>query len=434
MMESIWTQNIKMPEYPKPEGDIKTDVLIIGGGMCGILCAYFLSWAGVDSCVVEAGKIGRGITENTTAKITALQGFTYHTLIEKFGREKAQMYLDSCLLAVERYGHLGEIIDCDFAWKPAYSYTLTDRRRAEEEVRAIRCLGGTAEFTEYTQLPFGVVGAAKMQKQAQFHPLKFLLGISKGLRIYENTRIQNISGHRAVYSQGAFTAEKIIVATHFPFIDRFGGYFLKLYQDRSCVIGLKNAPKLDGMYIDGDGNGLSFRSQGDILLLGGGAHRTGKKGEGWEEIRKYAEHYFPSAKEQYAWATQDCISLDGIPYIGKYSAFTPHLYVATGFNKWGMTASMTAALLLRDMVLERKNEYSSLFSPQRSMLHKQLFCNIGEVLMDFFIPTVKRCPHLGCALKWNAAEHSWDCPCHGSRFTSGGRILDNPANMELHRP
>lgn len=427
MNQSIWREGAELPRFPEAQGDMQTDVLIIGGGLCGILCAYFLEWAGVDYILAEAGRIGQGITGNTTAKVTAQHGLLYSRLMREAGREKAQLYLAANQEALERYTQLCQNIDCDFERKAAYTYSLTDRQALEDEARAVRTLGGEAEYVEKLPLPFETAGAVKMRCQAQFHPLKFLAGVSKGLRIFENTRITELGPKTAVYGNGEITAKKMIVTTHFPFLNKHGGYFAKLYQYRSYVLALENAPKLDGMFVGAEQNGLSFRGSQDLLLVGGGGHRTGKQGGNWEALRRFAQRYYPDARERCAWATQDCMSLDGIPYIGQYSGATPDLYVAAGFNKWGMTTSMAAALLLRDMVMERENEYEPLFSPQRSMRKRQLLANGLEAVHDLLIPSDKRCPHLGCALQWNAAEHSWDCPCHGSRFDITGKLIDNPA-------
>ena len=124
------------------------------------------------------------------------------------------------------------------------------------------------------------------------------------------------------------------------------------------------------------------------------------------------------------------MSLDEIPYIGNYSKNTPDLYVATGFNKWGMTSAMVSAMILSDMIPGKKNDYAEVFNPSRSILKPQLFINGFESAINLLTPTTRRCPHLGCALKWNKAEHSWDCPCHGSRFSEDGKVLDNPANKQ----
>ena len=210
-------------------------------------------------------------------------------------------------------------------------------------------------------------------------------------------------------------------------MNKHGSYFLKLYQDRSYVIALNNVEDVHGMYMDEEKTGKSFRNYKDLLLIGGGSHRTGKAGGNWEELREFAKQYFPEAEEKYAWATQDCMSLDQIPYIGRYSKRTPDLYVASGYNKWGMTTSMVAAMLLCDLVLEKKNEWEEVFSPSRSILKPQLFINGVEATKNLLTPTMRRCPHLGCALKWNSTEQTWDCPCHGSRFEKDGKIINNPA-------
>ena len=253
------------------------------------------------------------------------------------------------------------------------------------------------------------------------------------LTIYEHTPVRLLEKNRAVTDFGSITAEKIIVATHFPFLNKHGSFFLKLYQQRSYVLALEHAPAFEGMYLDEQENGLSFRHWGSRLLLGGGGHRTGKAGGGWKVLEDKAQLFYPNAGITHRWAAQDCMSLDGMPYIGQYSAGTPNLYVATGFNKWGMTTSMAAAGLLTDLILGRKNPYEEVFSPSRNMLHPQLGINLMESTKNLLSLSPKRCPHLGCALKWNPREHSWDCPCHGSRFTEDGKLLDNPATRDLKK-
>ncbi len=425
---NIW-ENIKLPEFNRLDGDIKTDVLIIGGGITGLLCAHFLKEAGVDYTLVEADNIASGTTKNTTAKITLGHALIYDKLIKSVGKEKAQMYLNANLDAIQEYKKLCK--KSDLEQKNAYTYSTTDRRKLENEVAALNSLGFNAKYTD-TNLPFKTEGAVFYPKQAQFHPLKFVSEIAKDLNIYEHTFIRDITPHTAVSDTGRISAKKIIVATHFPFINKHGSYFLKLYQHRSYEIAYKNAAKIDGMYVDEDKKGMSFRSYGDYLLVGGGGHRTGKQGGAWKEIEAFAKKYYPEAEPKYMWAAQDCMSLDSIPYIGRYSRGTPDLYVASGFNKWGMTSSMISAKILTDMILGKENEYASVFSPSRTILKPQLFANGIETTINLLTPTPKRCPHLGCALKWNKAEHTWDCPCHGSRFEKDGKLIDNPATGDAN--
>ena len=430
-MGSLWEQTWEKPNFPAQDGDLSTDVLIIGGGMAGILCAYRLHCAGVPYVLAEAETICGGITKNTTAKLTSQHGLIYDKLISRFGIQRAKQYLAANQAALQTYRTLCRKIDCGFEEKAAYVYALDDRRKLQREVNALEKLGVPAEFTDELPLPFPVAGAVKFPNQAQFHPLKFVSGLAKGLRVYEHTRVRELIGTTAVTNHGRIRAEKILVTTHFPFLNKHGSYFLKLYQHRSYVIALQGAPDVDCMYVDASRTGLSFRNCQNLLLLGGGGHRTGKKGGGWRELRDFARRHYPQAEEQYRWAAQDCMSLDGVPYIGPYSASTPDLYVAAGFNKWGMTSSMVSAMLLSDLVQGKNSPYGEVFSPSRSILRPQLAVNGFEAVSSLLTPTVRRCPHLGCALKWNPVEHTWDCPCHGSRFTEDGKRLDGPATGDL---
>lgn len=429
-MKSIWQAGM-LPSFEKLEGDAKTDVLVIGGGMAGLLCAHFLRQAGVDSLLVEAETICSGVTRNTTAKITAQHGLLYDQLLKGAGLEKARMYLEANQRALAQYKTLCGNISCGFAEKDAYVYSLNDARKIDLELEALHKLGFKANFASRLPLPLEVAGAVRFPNQAQFDPLRFAAGLARGLRIYEHTRVIELGDHVAVTPGGTITAGKIIVATHFPFLNKHGGYFMKLYQHRSYVIALEGGPDVKGMYVDEAQNGLSFRNHAGFLLLGGGDHRTGKTGGNWAELRDFAKLHYPDAPESCHWATQDCMSLDGVPYIGAYSKSTPDLLVATGFNKWGMTSSMVAAMLLSDLVRGVGNPFAAVFDPSRSVWKPQLVLNGVESVVNLLTPTKPRCPHLGCALKWNEVERSWDCPCHGSRFGEGGELLDNPANGNL---
>lgn len=428
-MDSIWAKTT-MPSFPRLNGDADTDILIIGGGIAGVLTAYFLHQSGANYLLVEKDRLCRGVTQNTTAKITAQHGLLYHKIVNSRGTETAQKYLRANQTALETYAQLCEKIDCHFERKDNYVYAA-ERRKLEDELRALQAIGYPAELRENLPLPLETAGAVKFSQQAQFHPLRFLAGIVRGLHIYENTVVREMIGSTAVTNGGRIRAKKVIVTTHFPFINKHGSYFLKLYQHRSYVIALEGAQNLDGMYVDESRTGLSFRNYGNLLLLGGGSHRTGKKGGDWQELRVFAGIHYPRVREVACWATQDCMSLDGVPYIGPYSRRTPHLYVASGFNKWGMTGAMVAAQLLRDQVLGKENDWADVFDPSRSILKPQLLVNGWEAVTNLLTPTKKRCPHLGCALHWNEAERTWDCACHGSRFSQQGKVLDNPANGDL---
>ncbi len=430
-MESVWS-DFKMPRFNKLDGDIKTDVLIIGGGIAGLLTAYELKKRSIDCIIAESDRICRGITENTTAKITSQHGLIYSKLLCNEGAEKAKMYLKANTAALNKYTHLCKNTNSDFEEKDSYVYSKNNISEIERELHALSLIGYNAEFTAKTSLPFPVAGAVKFKKQAQFNPLKFAAKISENLNIYESTPVLSINKSSAKTEKGIINAENIVVTTHFPFINRYGLYFLKMYQERSYVTAINGS--IDGMYVDADKSGLSFRSCNDMLLIGSGSHRTGKPTSAWTPAESIARKYYNAEKPIYKWANQDCITLDKIPYIGHYSKNTPHVYVATGFNKWGMTSAMVAADIIADMICGVENDYAPLFSPSRSMLKKQLAINTFESassLMSFSRP---RCPHLGCALKWNKKERSWDCPCHGSRFEKSGRLINNPAVKGIKNP
>lgn len=425
-MKSVW-QETPMPQFPQLKGDTKTDVLIIGGGIAGLLTAYFLHQNGVKYILVEKERICGWNTQNTTAKITVQHGLIYDKILQGGGADAAKKYLEANTAAFNKYAELCANIDCDYEIKDNFVYSF-NKRKLEREMRAVGKIGANAEFCEKLPLPVEPAGAVKFPNQAQFNPLKFLAAIVVDLNIYENTFVREMIGTTAVTDNGKIHADKVVCATHFPFINKHGAYYLKLYQHRSYVIALENAQDVGGMYVDDDNGGLSFRNYENLLLLGGGGGRTGKANGAWEHLRSFAEWHYPEAEEWYSWAAQDCMSLDGIPYIGRYAKSTPDFYVETGFNKWGMTSSMLSAMIISDMILGRKNDFADIFDPTRSILKPQLIVNGAEAVMNLLIPSSKKCPHLGCTLKWNKYEHSWDCPCHGSRFDSDGKLLDNPSN------
>ena len=433
-MDSIWEKEVQLPRFPQLDGDLHTDVLVVGGGLAGLLCAWNLTRQGVDCTLIEENRLMHGVSGRTTAKVTSQHGLIYGKLLSRFGAEKAKLYWRANEDALAAFRKLAEEVNCDFETKSNYIYATDSTQMLEAEMAACEGLGIPAKWKNTLPLPFPVSGAIGFSDQGQLHPLKLAAHIAKDLRIYENTKALAFAGSRVITPKGVITAEKVIIATHFPLLNKHGAYFLKLYQQRSYVVALENAGKTDGMYLDCADNGLSIRSAGRWLLLGGGGHRTGKEGAGWALPETAARAFYPKGKITARWATQDCMCLDGMRYIGRYSKTTPNLYVATGFQKWGMSTSMVSALLLSNLIQGRENPYAGLFSPSRSMLHKQLLVNGVESAVNLLSPAVPRCPHLGCALEWNREEHSWDCPCQGSRFDESGKLLNNPATGDLKKP
>lgn len=477
-MESLWSKQTQIEPRKRLYGDKKVQAAVIGGGLAGILTAYFLQKKGVEAIVLEASRIGSGQTKNTTAKITSQHGLAYQKLIKTFGSEKAKMYAQGNEKAIAEYRRIikEENISCDFKELPAYLYTQKHPEQLKAEAQAAASLGISAQFTNAVSLPFETAGAVRFDRQAQFSPLAFLKAVSKDVPVYEDTRVVSAEEQTLVTSDGMLvTAEHIIFATHFPFVNAPGYYFMRMHQQRSYVLALENAQPLDGMYLGVDKDGLSLRTSGSLMLLGGAGHRTGENSMGgsYKTLRQKAKEYWPESAESACWSAQDCMTLDGVPYIGRYSSATPGWYVATGFNKWGMTSSMLSAMILSDKITGEENPCAEIFCPQRfelspcvkSMLSdgaqavkgltKELFqvpkTEIAELpnghggIIEyegekigvyknedgepFFVST--RCPHLGCQLEWNPDELSWDCPCHGSRFDYKGALIDNPAQEEI---
>lgn len=480
MTDSLWVKTTELPSYPPLREEIRADVAVIGGGMAGILTATFLAKAGLHPVVLEAEQVGSGQTKNTTAKITSQHGLLYAHLIEQFGEDLAQQYAHANQQAVSQYRTLiaEQDINCAFTLSPAYLYSTLAEEPLVQEAQAARRLGIDASFTRHTELPFSVRAALRFDGQGHFHPLHFLKALLSSLEIYEHTPVLSIDQNQLVTPHGIVNAEAVVFACHYPFINSPGYYFIRMHQERSYVLALENAGNMEGMYLGIDESGLSFRPYGTYLLLGGGSHRSGENTAGgrYERLRRLAQQYWPKSREVAAWSAQDCMTLDGIPYIGPFSSSTPNWYVATGFQKWGMTSSMVAAQLLTDQILGRKNPDAAVFSPQRfkpsasakMLIEETAHATTGltktffdpprtelETLPighggiveyngqkagiykdekgEIFVVSVK-CPHLGCQLEWNPDEKSWDCPCHGSRFDYKGNLLDNPAQTDLpHR-
>lgn len=431
-MESIWQNQTELPDYPRLRGNLRTDVLVIGGGIAGLLTAYCLKKKGIDAVVVEKERIFSGTTAGTTAKITAQHGFCYQKLLRSYPEDYAKMYYTANAQAVKQLKDLCRQAGCPGEEKDNFVYSKNPRT-IEEEFAALQRIGASPIYTDRLPVPVESAGAVGLGNQGQFNPFRLAQFLVKQLNIYENTKVEQLIGTTAITPLGRIQAEKIVVATHFPFLNKHGSYFLKLYQHRSYLLALENAPPLDGMYVDESKTGYSFSSFGGYFLLGGGGHRTGKQGGSYGALRAFKEQYYPDSREVFHWAAQDTMSLDGIPYIGNYSRNTPNLYVAAGFNKWGMTSSMVSADLLSAMIAGETRDYAPVFSPSRSILKPQLALNILETTANFLIPTTRRCPHLGCALKYNKEERSWDCACHGSRFSETGKVLNNPANGDLKK-
>lgn len=447
-MESIWTAETKIRTREPLPGDMEVEAVVIGAGLAGILTAYYLQQAGIRTIVLEADRIGSGQTKNTTAKITMQHNLIYDRLIRTLGSRAAFAYASANEDAIEEYERLisQNNIDCDFMRCPAFLYSREADMPLRREAAAAASIGMDMSFETDSELPFPVAGVLRCDRQARFDLLKFLSVMAEEVTVYEQTEVLQVEEERLRTNRGQVTAKHILFAAHYPFVNRPGYYFARMYQERSYVIALEGADRMEGMYLGIDRNGLSFRPQGDVLLLGGGSHRTGENRQGGQYARlaEQAKELYPDSQVKARWSAQDCMTLDGIPYIGRFSARRPNWYVATGFGKWGMTSSMAAARILTAMVTGDRYPGASVFSPQRSLTAGAV-AELGKHGVHTVKDLVKRClpadkgrivpncPHMGCRLEWNPEEETYDCPCHGSRFDRNGRLIDGPAQTDCRR-
>lgn len=492
---SIW-QDIKL-ELPEqafpPQLEGKTDVLIIGSGMCGLLTACQLVDKGVTSVtILDADELCAGATAHTTAKITAQHGLIYDRLIQGMGREKAWIYARVHEEAIEEYARLIERlhIDCEFHRCSSVLYAAHSQNlpKLERELEACLRVGMPAVMERRTELPFAAAGSLWLPEQARFHPLKFMRVLllylcDKGVRFFPKTRAEHPhDGWKdgIVHTdRGDIRADTVVVASHFPFMDKPGLYFARVWQERSYVLALKNVPAMEHMYLGIDKEGYSFRPWAQGILLGGGSHKSGHEGKEshYERLEAVSGSWFPYREVAAQWSAQDCMTHDGIPYIGRYKQaegwLSSRVFIATGFNKWGMTSSMAAATLISDAALGKPNDAEALFSPSRfnpGMKAKSFIAEAADMLANYIggymelaaettrslppgegrileiggrkvgaykdtdgtVYTVNPiCTHMGCVLEWNRDECSWDCPCHGSRYDYTGHLLSGPAIKPL---
>ncbi|WP_143321193.1 FAD-dependent oxidoreductase [Clostridium sp. HBUAS56010] len=440
-MKSIWMETAKIPRRNPLAGNKRTEVVVIGAGMAGMLTAFYLQRHGVHVVVLEANRIGSGQSGYTTAKITSQHNLIYDKLVRTVGKETARLYGKANQLAVEEYGKLIEkySISCHYEPMDAFLYTLENPQMLKREAETARSLGLPASFVQETKLPFSVTGAVQFTGQAQFNPLEFLRDISNGITVYERTKVIKVEGNQVITDRGAIKGDHVVFASHYPFVNFPGFYFTRMYQEKSYVLELEPVDFPDGMYLGVDKKAYSFRKYGDSLLIGYGSHRTGKapSESPFKEMRQLGTHFFPQADEQRVWTAQDCMTLDSIPYIGTYSSLRPQWHVATGFGKWGMSSSMVAAKILSMQIIGKKTAFDHVFSPQRHHIKASAYRFAGQSMESVkglvlaARPGAVRCPHLGCRMVWNKYDKQWECPCHGSGFEINGKISSGPAQQSI---
>ena len=390
-MNSFWlNSNENKNKFKKLDKDISTDVCIVGAGIFGLTCSYYLTNQGYNVAILEKEpEIASKTTGHTTAKITSQHNLIYKYLIDSLGISMAKKYLYANQEAIENISQIikDENINCDFERQDSYVYTnnADELEKIKLENEAVNSLGFNSEFVTSTPLPFDVLGAIKFPNQAEFNPIKYAYGLADAIiqnsgKIYTDTLVTNIQKEDDKFITSCkdyvVKSKYVILASHYPFIDRLGYYFLKMYQSTSYVIAVDIGDKsFDGMYINSEQPTFSYRfvpfngSGGKrLLLVGGSDHKTGSKidlSNAYTILEDEVRKYYPECKVLYKWNTEDCITLDKIPYIGDFSHFMPNMYIGTGFNKWGMTSSNVAANIIVDKILDRTNEYEDVFKATR---------------------------------------------------------------------
>lgn len=510
-MSSYWIDSYKNQKIDNQiDNNYESDVCIVGAGMCGLSTGYYLAQKGLKVIIVDKDNIGQKTSGNTTAKITFQHNLIYDYLINSFGIEFALGYLNSNMEAIPNIKNIidTENIDCDFEYQDNYVYTTKQEEltKIHNEVKALNILSGSlisynqekgnsfAQFVTNCELPFKICGAIKVKNQAHFHPLKYMFGLTNAIQnygglVFTNSLVSDIQRNDEYYTtyvnQYSIKSKYVVIASHYPFINFLGFYFSKMYQSTSYVLGVDTKKHLfDGMYINPVEPTFSYRTAkyGDrrILIITGGDHKTGyapdNSSTGYEILEKEIFKHYPNSEILYKWNTRDCITLDKVPYIGNFSNFMPNMYVATGFNKWGMTNSNIAANIIKDKILGIENKYSFVYDSTRfsPIKNRGEIKNMASQVIKSFITnrikipeedlsTIKNdnggiirvngsavgiykdingkiyavdptCTHLGCLLTWNNLDKTWDCPCHGSRFDYTGKNIYDPAfkNLDIY--
>lgn len=491
-LKSVWIDTTAETDFPVATDWVTADVAVLGGGIVGITTSLLLKEAGLKVVLIESGRVADGVSGHTTAKITSQHGLIYDHLISAFGVEQARIYANASEWAITQIESIVRKfnIQCDFLRTPAYTFAETqeDAEAVRKEVDAAIRLGLPASYELKLPIPIASWGAVKFANQAQFHARKYLLALvdripGDGSAVYENTRALKIEeGEPCIVTtnKGFIKARDVVAATHVPFFKEPGFFFARLYQYRSYLFGLYIGGEIpEGMFYSTRGHTIRTQpmEKGTMLLVGGASHKAGQGGdivERYDTLLSYYQHLMPVQEVVYHWSTQDPDTPDKVPYIGRASAHSKHIYVASGFRKWGMTNGTVAATLISDAILARANPWQELYDPSRvdivpsaSRLLSENANVAQHYIGDRFQPGERvalsnlapgfgtigkldgetvgvykdskgkvhavspNCSFEGCRLEWNNAEKTWDCPCCGSRFNYDGTLVMGPASMDL---
>lgn len=493
---SLWLKDNILHEFPSLKSDISTPICIVGAGITGITTAYILSQLGVDVVLIDSGIPINLTSGNTTAKFTFQHGIIYSKIIDKYGLDEALLYYESQVEAMQYVKKLivDYDIQCDFnnTYSMIYAETQKELDEIKEEFEAYKKLNIPCELIY--DLPYGIpgIGGLKVNNQFNLNPVKYLSFIldkliDNGVEIYQNTNAvdieENDNGNIIITEDGyKITSKKIIITTGYPFFDGGGLYFTRLAPYRSYLVAFPSDIQDSAMLISNSQSPYSIRFSNtdgtNYLLVGGKGHKVGQEEsamDSYNQLIDFGRKYFNLTDPSYRWSAQDYESLDKIPYVGNITSKNDNILVATGFRKWGMTNGTSAAILISNLIAGEDSKFEELFNPSRSEMLKSTGkfmkenLNVakelikGKILPDeikledikndeggiikhngkrvgayrdnngtlFLVDST--CTHLGCELEYNNGERSFDCPCHGSRFTYEGKVIEGAATLDLER-
>lgn len=484
--KSLWLDGIEEKNIKELNKNIKCDVLIIGGGMTGLNTAYFLSKSKLKVCLVEQGRIGLGVSSRTTGKINYLQETIYSDLEKYYNFDVAKMYLKSQRAAIRKIKSIikKEKIECDL--DKVTSYVFTDDKdeisKIEDEKYILKKMGIKVKEYEKLDIDLKCKYAISVDDTYVFHPVKYMYGLKRvcqrrGIKIYENTRVQNIkkvkNGYLCFTDKYEIRTKKVIVASHYPFFLKPYMMPLKVYTEKSYVTAsLVDEYKNETMIT----NNLPCKSiryhkddNKNYMIYLSNSHNLCNDINAKKNINStIREAKYLDLNPSYIWTNDDIMTVDKMPYIGRFEKKNNRLLIGTGYNTWGMTNSVLAGMILSDMILKKKNEYEKLFDPLRVNVISDIdsyLTNIGSSMKSFIQNKIVKnkkwypesvsfeirngknvaiyndgekehivlsnCPHMGCTLLFNEGEKTWDCPCHASRFDIDGKCIKGPSRYDI---
>lgn len=485
---SYWKKTSEVTKYPKLQEDITVDTVVVGGGIAGISTAFLLAKEGQSVALVESKELCHGTTGKTTAKLTAQHNLIYSDLLNLYGREIAKQYYEANMRGLNLAKEWIDTNDIDCELKEEEAYVFTEDKAKHEifdkEMEAYEKIGINGEIVDELPIDMDIEAGIRMNGQYQFHPVKFLSGLleaisDKDIKIFENTMVTDIEHKDGIVCSTNLDYEinckSVVFATHYPTYEPNKFYANNVETESSYALAVKTKePFTGGMYINADKPKRTFRGLGDqsekIMLVGGESHTTGdgkSSKERYDKLEAFAKEQFGAEEVVYKWSSHDLITPDRIPFVGKLAEEEDNVYVLTGFGKWGLSNGIIGAEVIAHQILNKPHNYTKLFDPgrERKEIKKDKSNEANSVKLSQSIVSEKdlkeneatiiekddqqigvykdehgelhyvelSCTHMGCGLKWNDGDLTWDCPCHGSRFEATGDVYEGPAMKGLKK-